>query len=142
MKQRLLLSIFLVVSCVRGFAQQPNRQNASCSSFPCIVASISLVNQSMSVSQVPIYTPATSGVFRVSYYFEADAQGIGGEWSLNFGWTDDLRPENDHGGVIVYPGQYVSYVLPVRDLGGHPITYSVMGNTGSYNLYVVMEQVL
>ena len=63
MKQRLLLTTFLVVFCVSGFAQQANRQNPSCASFPCIVASISLVNQSMSVSQAPIYTPTTSGVF-------------------------------------------------------------------------------
>lgn len=141
MKQRLLLTIFLVVFCVSGFAQQANRQNPSCASFPCIVASISLVNQSMSVSQVPIYTPTTSGVFRVTYYFEADAEAIGGSWILTFGWTDDLKPQSIPP-VGVQPGTYFSYVLPVRDLGGHPITYSVMGNTGgSYSLFAIVEQV-
>lgn len=139
MKQRLLLSIVLVVFCVNGFAQQTKSQPGSCPSFPCVVASISLTNQSMSVSQVPIYTPTTSGVFRITYYFEAEAQGIGGPWILTWSWRDDLRPQTSPP-VSVQAGQFFNWVLPLRDLGGHPITYSITGNTGSYSLYAIVEQ--
>jgi hypothetical protein len=141
MKPHLLPAIFMVVFCVNAFAQQANRQNAPCTSFPCIVASIALTSQSMSVSEVPIYTPTTSGVFRVTYYFEADAQAIGGSWLLTWSWTDDLKPQKIPP-VMVQPGEYFSYVLPIRDLASHPIAYSVMGHTGgSYNLFATVEQV-
>ena len=141
MKRHLLPLIFLVAFCVNGFAQHANSQNAPCPSFPCIVASISLLNQTVSVSQVPIYTPATNGVFRVTYYFEPNARGIGGSWLLTFGWRDDVKQETIPP-VLVQSGSYVSYALPVRDLAGYPIVYSVMSNTGgSYSLFVIVEQV-
>lgn len=140
MKRYLLLGTLLIALTASAVGQEAKNAASPCASFPCVVASVSLTNQTMSVSRVPIYTPTASGVFRITYYFEADAQGIGGSWILTFGWTDDLKPQTIPP-VGVQPGTYFSYVLPVRDLGGHPITYSVMGNTGSYSLFAIVEQV-
>jgi hypothetical protein len=59
MKHLPLVIAFLIALGTGGFGQEAKNQTSLCSSFPCVVASISLLDQTMSVSQVPIYTPPT-----------------------------------------------------------------------------------
>jgi hypothetical protein len=77
MKRCLLLGVFLVALSASGFGQEAKNQNSPCSSLPCIVASVSLTNQTESVYQVPIYTPPTTGLFRISYYEIVGQRGFG-----------------------------------------------------------------
>ncbi len=142
MKRCLLVAAFLIALTVSGFGQEARNESPSCASFPCVVASVSLPNQTVSVSQVPIYTPTTSGLFRITFYMEADTQGIGGNWTLSWNWRDDLRTEAPNR-LYLEPGQYVNYGIPgMRALAGYPITYTVtnVGHGGSYSLYATVEQ--
>lgn len=141
MKRRLLLSMFLIAFCVNGFAQGGNNQNAPCASFPCIVASISLTNQTVPVSQVPIYTPTTDGLFRVVYYEEVTNVGFG-VWVFTWRWTDDLKTEAQDM-IQLSSGGYANYgVTGIRALAGHPITYTVTHRFGggTWNLFATVEQ--
>jgi hypothetical protein len=141
MQRCLLFGALLIALSVSGFGQQTKNESAPCASYPCVVASISLPNQTVSVSQVPIYTPTTSGLFRVTYYMEADTRGIGSNWTLAWNWRDDLKTEAPNR-LYLEPGQYFNYDFPVRALAGYPITYTVtnVGHGGSYSLYATVEQ--
>jgi hypothetical protein len=140
MKRHLLISTFLLVVCASGSGQQANNQSSPCPSFPCVVASVSLLNQTESVHQVPIYTPTTTGFFRVSYLEQMGTLGIG-TWTFTWNWTDDVRYET-FGPFQLSPITYFNAGIPgMRVLAGHPITYSVTGNgVGSYNLFATVEQ--
>jgi hypothetical protein len=142
MNRCLLVVAFLVGLSVSGFGQEAGNVSSPCASFPCIVASISLINQTASVSHVPIYTPTTSGLFRVTYYLESDIHGIGGFWIFSWNWTDDLKTETPSP-IYLEPGGYLNYGVPgMRVLAGHPITYTVTneGHGGSYSLFATVEQ--
>jgi hypothetical protein len=141
MNQRLLLSMFLIASCICGLAQGGNKQSAPCASFPCIVASIALANQTVPVSEVPIYTPTADGLFRVVYYEEVSETGFG-IWVFTWRWTDDLKTESQDM-IQLSQGAYANYgVTGIRALAGHPITYTVTHRFGggSYNLFATVEQ--
>ena len=139
MKRHLLVSVFLIVFCAKGFGQEANSQNSPCAAFPCVVASVSLVNQTESVDRVPIYTPPTTGYFRVSY-FEDNGQLGFGNWTFTWQWTDDQKTEI-FGPFQLRPGEYFNAGIPgMRVLAGHPITYTVTGSGGSYNLFATVEQ--
>jgi hypothetical protein len=119
MKGYLLLAALLMVLSVSGSGQEAKNENPACASYPCVVASISLPNQSVPVSQAPIYTPATSGLFRVTYYMEADTRGIGSNWTLSWSWRDDLKTETPSR-LYLEPGQYfnVGSAAVQVDIGG------------------------
>ncbi len=141
MKRCLLLGTFLIALCASGFGQEAKNESSPCASFPCIVASVSLINQTESVYQVPIYTPPTSGLFRVVYYEESSGSGIG-FWNFTWNWTDDLKTET-FGPYELYPGDYFNDgIWGMRVLAGTPITYTVtrVVGTGSYSLYATVEQ--
>jgi hypothetical protein len=138
MKRCLLLGALVIAFSVSGFGQEGQEERSPCASFPCIVASVALVNQTMSVHQVPVYTPSTTGFFRISYYEEAP--GGFGIWTFTWNWTDDMRNQI-FGPYVMQPGQYFNDGIPgMRVLAGHPITYAVTGNGGSYNLFAIVEQ--
>jgi hypothetical protein len=138
--QRLwLLAACLVVFCANGFGQEVNPPNSPCASFPCVVASVSLVNQTESANQVPIYTPPSTGMFRVSYYEQVGERGLG-LWTFTWNWTDDDRLEA-FGPFQLQPGEYFNDgIAGMRVLAGHPITFTVTGQGGSYNLFATVEQ--
>ena len=139
MKRCLLLGTFLIALSARGFGQEAKNQNSPCASLPCIVASVSLINQTESVYQAPIYTPPTTGLFRISYY-EINGQHGFGVWTLTWNWTDDLK-DQAFGPFELQPGEYFNDGVPgMRVLGGHPITYTVTGSGGSYDVFAIVEQ--
>lgn len=142
MKCRFLLAgAFLAALSTSGFGQQVQNESSPCSSFPCVVATIALTDQTVSVSQVPVYTPATTGLFRVVYYEESSASGIG-TWNFTWNWTDDLKTEA-FGPFPLFPGHYFNDgIWGMRVLAGTHITYTVtrLGNPGAYNLFATVEQ--
>ena len=139
MKRCLLVAALLIALSVSGFGQEAKNESVPWASFPCIVASVSLINQTVSVSQVPIYTPTTSGLFRITYYEESSQVGFG-MWNFSWNWTDDLKKETK-GPWVLYPGGYFNDGIPgMRVLAGRAMTYTVTGNGGSYNLFATVEQ--
>jgi hypothetical protein len=131
-----IIGCLLALSC-SGFAQEASNANSPCPTLPCIVASVSLINQPQSVYQVPIYTPPTTGLFRISYYEEV--VGGFGMWTFTWNWTDDLKRES-YGPFLLNPETYFNVGVPgMRVLAGTPITYTVTGH-GIYNLFAIVEQ--
>jgi hypothetical protein len=135
--KRYLVALFLFGLSVSGFA------HAQCAAFPCVVGSVALLDQTAAVSQVPLFTPHTSGLFRVSGYLESAAVK-GSIWAPSFSWVDDLKIRHIPFPVVT-PGSYTNFAssLPVRGVAGQPITYTVMkgqNNPGSYSLFITVEQ--
>src|SRR5262249_27819732 len=126
MRSYLTMAIFLGLS-ISGVAQnaQGGKSNGTqCIAFPCVVASVNLTNQTTAVFQVPIYTPTTSGMFRVDYYETSDLLRKG-SWSFEWNWTDDLTTRS-FGPFHLPPGEYFNAGVPSMWVAaGHPITYSV-----------------
>jgi hypothetical protein len=144
MNRLLLLTALLVALATSGFSQAAKNESSSCSSFPCIVASVSLTNQSTPAREVVIYTPPTSGLFRVAYY-EVVAPGTGSGWMFTWQWTDDFQEET-FGPFQLDPGYYFNAgIQGMRVSGGHPITYTVTPVIGTkglevYNFFATVEQ--
>jgi len=139
MQRLLLLSMFVIAFCANGFSQEVRPQNSPCASFPCVVASVSLINQTQGVNQVPIYTPTTTGFYRVSYLEQPGQLGVG-LWTFTWNWTDDVKYET-FGPYQLAPDSYFNAGIPgMRVLAGHPITFTVTGHGGSYNLFASVEQ--
>ena len=108
---------------------------------PCVVASLSLTDQTQSVSKVPIFTSGVSGLFRVSFYLDS-SRIRGSVWYLDFNWTDDLRPRRI-GSYIANAGTETFTQFPIRAVAGQPITYTVTEQTNiqaSYDLFITVEQ--
>jgi hypothetical protein len=137
MKYWLLVLGCLIALSVSAFGQEATPASSPCQTLPCIVASISLINQTESVNQVPIYTPSATGFFRISYYEEV--VGAIGVFTFTWNWNDDVRRET-FGPFQENAGQYFNAGIPgMRVLAGTPITYTVTGH-GIYNLVAIVEQ--
>jgi hypothetical protein len=143
--KRYLVVIFLLGLSVSGFvrATKAGGQASQCTAFPCVVASVSLTDQTASVSQVPIFTPTTTGLYRVSYY-EESSRIQGSVWKFRWNWTDDSITRSS-GTLELDPGAYSNFGLPAMwVLAGQPITYSVTAGHNAagttYNLLATVEQ--
>ena len=141
---RYLAILILFGVSTSGFAQtgKIKTDGTQCATLPCVVASLSLTDQTQSVSNVPILTSSVSGLFRVSFYMDS-SRIRGSIWHLVFNWTDDLRPRQT-GSYIVNAGNEAFSQFPVRGVAGQPITYTVNEQTNiqaTYDLFIAVEQV-
>ena len=136
--KRYLVALFLFGLSVSGFAQ------AQCAAFPCVVATVSLTNQSHAIPNTPIFTPTASSVFRISAYLTTSAGNRSALWQLFVGWTDDngarkastaTAPSNSNANIATFV---------VQDVAGVPLSYQTkpIGNVGgmTYNFSIVVEQ--
>jgi hypothetical protein len=140
--KRSLVALFVLAMSLSGFA------NAQCAAFPCVVASVSLTDQTTAASEVPIYTPPVNGLFRISAY--EDTKEIRpmkkAYWKFVFGWTDGVKARTIVGSVYTNGWSALWAPIIVRAMAGQPIAYSVRpgpGNNGasSYDLYITVEQI-
>jgi hypothetical protein len=136
----LLIFVFLLGASLCAAAQ------TTCSSFPCVVASVSLANQTANIPATDLYTPSTSGVFLVSSNISCSTGTVkGAEWETYEGWTDAFGPRT---GAYLYCGMNTSagQSLLVPAVAGQPIRYEVRlathGGSGglTYNLNIVVQQ--
>jgi hypothetical protein len=137
--KRSLLVLFVLALSLRGFAQ------AQCAAFPCVVASVSLFDQTQSISNVPLYTPATNGIFRLSFYITSTpARNDTFSWGIGFGWTDSLKKRQNPLSSTRTGFYGMQPVLIVQDIAGQPLTYNLHadGNVepSTYNLFITVEQ--
>jgi hypothetical protein len=124
---------------------------------PIIVAKGKLVNQTAPIPTTTIFTPAQSGLFRLSVYGTI-TNGTGTDltqWNYNPMWTDDsgiplnaagmLTSINTHNGSFQWTniGQ-MGAAITLEAKGGTPITYSVTQSgpldTSAYSLYYTLER--
>lgn len=117
-----------------------------CINVPSIVYQNSWLSQTSSIGSTNVYTPATDGLFRVSYGGKATISSGssldveigwvgGGQFyqtdpiSLNFGFAGEA-------GDAIFGGVSVSFVS-----SGVPITFSAgHGGSNAYSVYVTIEQ--
>jgi hypothetical protein len=139
--KRYLVALFLFGLSVSGFA------HAQCTTFPCVVATVTLTNQSQAIPATPFFTPTQDGVFRMNVYLSTSASTNKNAYCWVFaGWTDEngLRKwgenPNQNSSTAGYDSTFV-----VRDLGGQPLFYQTAPHQGAgtgmtYNLFIVVEQ--
>ena len=141
MKRLLLVAAALLILSTGAFAQ--------CSTFPCVVASVSLPHQTEALAPATLLTPSASGTFRVSYYLST-GQGVndGHDWAAYIRWTDDEGPRNVYTqvGSNGSSAPYANVIVHV--VAGQPLQYrtAVLGGRDSntpkvYDLYIVVEQI-
>lgn len=140
-----LVALFLLGLSVCSLAQTGHARNegSQCAAFPCVVASVSLTDQTTSVSHVPIFTPTATGLYRITYY-EASSPILGSSWAFEWDWTDDFKTRN-YGPFTLSRGSYFNASVPAaRVLAGQPITYTITAGSHaegtSYNLFATVEQ--
>ena len=136
--KRYLVALFLFGLSVSGFAQ------TQCTAFPCVVATVSLTNQSQNILKTPIFTPTTSGVFRINTYVTAShGNSNNAEWFVYLGWTDDLGAKSWTLNAYENTSNAPNTTFAVEDIAGQPIFYrtkSVRGAGVTYSLFITVEQ--
>ena len=138
--KRYLVSLFVLALSLSGFA------HAQCAAFPCVVATISLTNQNTSIPNTPIFTPVTTGIFRISAYLSTTRAHVrGGLWLVQLKWTDDNGTVKDV--TVAHERSSNAFIATavVQDIGGQPLLYATTpqggaGGSMTYNLFIVVEQ--
>src|SRR6266446_10086734 len=114
-----LVALFLFGLSVSGFA------HAQCAAFPCVVASVSLNDQSQAISSTPVFTPTADGVFRISLYLSTSAgTNKRAYWSTYVGWTDAHGTKQDPFTSALQNSASGANIV-VQDVGGQPLLYQV-----------------
>jgi hypothetical protein len=127
-----------------GFAQSSNTRGepTTCSTLPCEVASVTLTAQTAAIPPTVIFTPTTSGLYRVSAYLSTSPTA-GSVWKYALTWSDDEKARNS-GPQPVGPGTFGAFSATVQSAAGKAISYSVGAGanpTGStFNLVITVEQ--
>jgi len=113
-----------------------------------IVAAISLTGQTAQISGTTLFTPATSGTFRIAMYAYLQAQGTAGNYTPWVRWNDGtglvgLQPPGSITVTTTIPAFLVGY-WTVHVAAGQAITYGVNANsitgTPQFGIDVVVEQ--
>jgi hypothetical protein len=147
MKRILLMIAAIPTMSVGAFAQ--------CASFPCVVATASVTNNTTGIDPTTLYTPPAEGTFRVSVYMSTTGGGGNSpaQWFTFVRWVDRLSARNAHVGVL--PNSTSSSVgttgvvggsIVVHDMAGQPLEYRVGAGgfryqlSHAYDLYIVVEQ--
>jgi hypothetical protein len=124
---------------------------------PTIVATVNLRGITQSIPTTTIFTPADTGVFRVSFYagMTTPANPVN-SWNLNLNWTDDAGPETTQLGYLnssnIPPTDYEQNPLQQEGLvspwvfeavAGQPITFSLLASgadPGTCGLAMTIER--
>lgn len=113
--------------------------------FSNIVATQTLTSQSSPLSEVAIYTPTSAGLFRVSIYMEAPTTNTDGAPTVY--WTDSYRSKSANltnlqftSGVPT-PSSHVFWSGSGQAISISTV-FDVNSGTATYNLYVVVEQLI
>ena len=152
MNRTLAVSLLLLAALAIGFATN-NSTSAPPGSFfgPRVVAKVSLTNQTAAIPTTTIFTPAQTGLYRVSVVTVMTTPGTDGNlWNVMFNWTDDAGAEQ------TWLAQLFDYSTPPNDYpvngytqnpwtfranAGTPVQYWVYGAaSGTYDLFLVVER--
>jgi len=113
------------------------------------VASVQLTNLTSDLPTTTIFTPSTSGLYRISADMVAVQGGSGGNWNFYLDWTDDAGVAQEEGEVFVCAGcgpynPARSFPFVFRTNANTPVTYKTShtpGTEGStYEVFFVVEQ--
>jgi hypothetical protein len=150
MKRYLLLTILFGVS-VSGFAQNGKAKRSDgteCATLPCVIATVSLTDQSQAIPVTTIFTPTTDGAFRITVYISTSpGTNKRATWTIYLGWTD-LHGAKETPFISAGQNGDSSGNIMVQAVGGQPLLYQVkpMGGGGgvggmTYDILVAVEQI-
>jgi hypothetical protein len=118
-----------------------------------IVAKGKVVSQTAEIPQTTIFTPGTTGLYRLSAYMVETAPGPTPNiyWNFNLFWTDDGGSEENPGNMLLAavggfgtPTWTPGSVSVFQAHAGQPVSYSVTlsGGTsgGTYSVYYTLER--
>jgi hypothetical protein len=150
----LLTACFLVANRSTGLPASPTS--------PTIVKQVLLPNQTTTIPTTTLFTPGTTGLFRISAYMTQVVAGDADDgWTYNLGWSDDAGAETTFSSIGALslsmsqtPPQAWGSMTGVGSVGdvfifeavaGKPITFSVSnlgrsGSDGTYSLYFTVER--
>ena len=141
MKRPIVIGSMLCSFVVTLMAQTPVKHS------PEIVAQKSFIAQMASISPTTVFTPASTGIFRVTGYLEQSNTAEGYSPEVFVSWTGDFASYQDQvNGGLSYSGSAAAVtlnLLVVHGAANQPIQISTSVNPseqGTYNLYVVVEK--
>lgn len=127
--------------------------------FPAVVASVKVTNQTTPIPATVLFTPSADGLFRVSVYMVTTVPKTNGTqavWVSNIDWTDDAG-----NWLFVEPADTPAYALSNSNVfgrtndwplnfwakAGTPISYSVISSNGqaggsTYEVFITLEQLM
>ena len=110
------LSIAILLVAFGLVAARSTGLPASTPTSATIVKTVVLRNQTGSIPTTTLFTPASTGLFRVSVYMTevVPPQGNDGTWIFNLAWTDDAGLESG------FPSQPIMQMSPA---GTPPLAY-------------------
>jgi hypothetical protein len=145
------VSILLVAILAVGFATNGSNTTAG----PRVIARVNLTSQTEAIPVTTLFTPPSTGLFRVSEYTTVTAPGHNPQynWSTFLYWTDESGSESamlaDLGDGQKPPTDYAvcgtgaDCMTIIRATAGVPVSYSIADNsgaTGVYDAFLVVEQ--
>jgi hypothetical protein len=115
---------------------------------PTVVAKQSFLAQTNNFASVVIFTPSVSGLYRISVYLECATTA---DIDVNVQFTDDRSNAQDAEILSINVGKYSATTAAGNSLTGVACFRATSGNaisvstndyagTGTYDLYVVIEQ--
>lgn len=127
--------------------------------FPAVVASAKVTNQTTPIPATVLYTPGADGLFRINVYMVTTVPKTNGTqavWVANIDWTDDAG-----NWLFVEPADTPAYQLSNSNVfartndwplvfwakSGTPISYSVISSNGqaggsTYEVFITLEQLI
>jgi hypothetical protein len=122
---------------------------------PQVVAKAKLPHQTATIPTTTIYTPAQTGLYRLSVYATllTTVENSQSQWNVYVQWTDDAVTQYQN--VLFSENSLGSFVFPAvgnygpsitfESKAGTPISYFVTQSNGadgtSYSLYYTLERV-
>lgn len=113
--------------------------------YPIIIRQISLENQTVTSPLVHLFTPTTSGLYRLSGYMNASTQSSGSACPL-FTWFDEVGSQlaifSGPAGICATAGAEIAATAVVHARANEPVNLntSLEGFTGTYNVFITVEQ--
>jgi hypothetical protein len=127
-------------------AQTTSKNSSQNPGFPRVVARLNLLNRTKEVGPATLYTPNSSGVFRVSIVMTVTVgNGVPGTWNSALFYVPLTGLNQQSFSCSISSAQPFSDGIqaPFSAAKDNPITVSITGSwiSGSqYNAYIILEQ--
>jgi len=114
--------------------------------FPSRVSNVALTAQPSAIATTTLFTPTTTGTYRVSVYIVDTAAGSAGTVAATIGWTDDEQAQTISTSTVPLAtlGAFTNSTFFIEATSGNNVTYATtfVGALGSpqYSLYVTAER--
>lgn len=109
--------------------------------YSSVLSNASLTGQTSAISTTNLFTPPSTGTYRVSFYVVTTAGTV---YSLQgtIGWTDDDQAQTATTSMLTNTvGGYTQASFFIEATSGNAVSFSVaLTGTATYNVYVVAER--